>query len=255
MPSSAEVFRSGADGDPWAERTRPRDLPELMDACTDRAMLAGCLRDLAWANRLTGSYRPTLRFISRSLQRRPASPRPLRILDVGAGYGDVLRRIVRWAASRRLAVELTGIDLHPLTASIAAEATAKAGLPSGVIAWETGNCMEKTAPAPDLIISSLVMHHLEDEEIIAMLRWMEQTARLGWFINDLERQPIPARLWGVLATGMRWHPFLHHDGPVSFRRAFRAADWSRLLARAGVAAEAVSIERVFPARLCVARLR
>ena len=255
MPSSAEVLRPGTASRSWAERTRPRDLPELMDACTDRAMLAGCLRDLAWANRLTGSYRPTLQFLDRVLKRRTASPEPLRLLDVGAGYGDMLRRIVRWAASRRLAAELTGIDLHPLTASIAAEATTKAGLPAGSIAWETGDCMERTAPAPDVIISSLVMHHLEEEEIVALLRWMEQTARLGWFINDLERQPTPARLWGVLATVMRWHPFLHHDGPVSFRRAFRAEDWSRLLDRAGIAAETVAIERAFPARLCVARLR
>ena len=224
-----------------------------MDEPTDRETLRGCLRDLAVANRLTGSYRPTLQFLDRLIARSPG--RPLRILDVGSGYGDMLRRIARWARARHVTVELTGIDLNPLAASIATQATAEAGLAADAITWKTGDAFAALESAPDVVLSSLVMHHLEDEEVVAFLRWMESTARLGWFVNDLERQVVPAQLFVMLARVLGWHRFLHHDGPVSFRRAFRMDDWKRLLAEAGIAGDAVDLRRVFPARLCVARLR
>jgi len=35
----------------------------------------------------------------------------------------------------------------------------------------------------DIVVSSLMAHHLEDEEIVALLRWMEATAQVGWFIT------------------------------------------------------------------------
>ena len=81
---------------------------------------------------------------------------------------------------------------------------------------------------------------------------MDRTARLGWFINDLERAEPPYRWYGVLARILRWHPYVRHDGPVSFRRAFRPADWRRLLREAGVTG--ARIVRVSPARLCVEQI-
>ena len=225
-----------------------------MDEPCDRETLRACLRNLAVANRLTGSYRPTLHFLN-LIAARGAHVSALRILDVGSGYGDMLREILRWARKRRIGVELTGVDLNPLTASIAAEATREAGLEPDAITWKTGNAFDGIEHPPDVIVSSLVMHHLEDEEIVTFLRWMEATARVGWFVNDLERQPAPARVWLWLARVLGWHRFLHHDGPVSFRRAFRVDDWQRLLALADIPADAVEVRRVFPARLCLARLR
>jgi len=96
-------------------------------------------------------------------------------------------------------------------------------------------------------------HHLEEEEIIALLRWMESTARAGWFINDLERSEWNCRMFGWVAEVVGWHPFVRHDGPVSFRRALRKEDWLRLLAMAAVPREAVTVEHWWPGRLCVGR--
>ena len=42
----------------------------------------------------------------------------------------------------------------------------------------------------DLVISSLLTHHLADAEIVDFLDWMETHARMGWFINDLHRHPL-----------------------------------------------------------------
>ena len=97
------------------------------------------------------------------------------------------------------------------------------------------------------------MHHLEDAEIVHVLRWQHRTAALGWFINDLARSHGAARLYTLLGTLLRWHPYCLYDGPVSLRRSFRLADWRALLAEADICGATLLPTR--PARLCVEYLR
>ena len=175
---------------------------------------------------------------------------PVHIVDVGSGGGDLLRQIAAWARRRGRDVQLTGIDLNPYAARAAAESTPK----ELAIAWVTGDALVYRPERPiDIVVSSLMAHHLEDDEIVALLRWMEATAEAGWFINDLERSELSCRMFGWLANMVGWHRFVRHDGPVSFRRAFREEDWVRLLATAEVPREAVTIEHWRPGRLCVGR--
>ncbi|HEU5352175.1 MAG TPA: methyltransferase domain-containing protein [Terracidiphilus sp.] len=180
----------------------------------------------------------------------PGSRERLHIVDVGCGGGDLLRRIAGWARRRGIAVELTGIDMNPYAARAAAEFT-----PRDVgIAWITGNALEYRPEKPmDVVVSSLMAHHLEDEEIVALLRWMEASAQAGWFINDLERSERSSRIFGWVERLAGWHRFVRHDAAVSFRRAFLKEDWMRLLAAAGIPREAVTVERWRPGRLCVGR--
>jgi SAM-dependent methyltransferase len=230
----------------FSERVSPRALPELMDGDCSYDDFRGCLRSLKQVNRWLLGYRPTLCW----LERLPRGRRePVHIVDVGSGGGDLLQEIAKWARKRNIAVELTGIDLNPYAARAAAEFTSKT-----TIAWVTGDALAyRPEKAVDIVVSSLVAHHLEDEGVVALLQWMEATAQAGWFINDLERSEWSCRMFGLLARISRWHPFVRHDGPVSFRRAFRVEDWERLLAAAGVPRSGRTLEHWRPGRLCVGR--
>jgi len=223
--------------------------PEMMDGEVDYDTFRGCLVDLAKVNIVTFAYRPTLAFLER-LRREGRWPkdRPLTILDIGSGHGDMLRKIDRWAARRGLAVSLTGLDLNPWSAKAAEE------MPAGhtAIRYLTSNLFDYKGGA-DVVLSSLFTHHLGDAELIRFIEWQEVNAKIGWFVNDLRRHPFPYYGFALLAKLMRWHPFVQNDGPVSISRAFTAADWRHVLAQAG-AREAV-IERWFPFRLCVSRVR
>ena len=233
---------SSAESD-FSRRVSPRELPELMDGDCSYEDFRDCLRSLETVNRWLLGYRPTLAW----LERLPRGRRePVHIVDVGCGGGDLLRQIAVWARRRGIAVQLTGIDLNPHAARAAAESTPK----ELGITWVTGDAMVYRLEKPmDIVVSSLMTHHLEDEEIVALLRWMESTVLVGWFINDLERAEWSSRLFGWV----RWHRIVRHDGPVSFRRAFRTEDWVRLLAAAEVRREAVTVEHWRPGRLCVGR--
>ena len=222
-----------------------------MDGDCSYADFRDCLHSLEQVNRWLLGYRPTLAWLERWPLVSPDLVHiPVHIVDVGSGGGDLLRQIAAWARRRGIAVQLTGIDLNPYAARAAAESTPK----ELGIAWVTGDALVYRPEKPvGIVVSSLMAHHLEDEEIIALLRWMEATAQLGWFINDLERSAWSCRMFGWLEGLVQWHRFVRHDGPVSFRRAFREEDWLRLLSMAGIPREAVTVERWWPGRLCVGR--
>jgi len=223
-------------------------LTEIIDEPCARDELRPCLRDVARLNRWLLGYRPLLHWLNSFTTF--GGTQPIHILDVGCGYGDSLRRIERWAHANRIAVELTGLDINPDAVAIAAEGTP----PASRIQWIATDIFAYTSAKPiHLIVSSLMTHHLSESDIVRFLRWMEQNAALGWFINDLSRAPIPYHLLRIFSKLAHLHPFVQHDGPVSIARAFIAEDWQRMCSAAGLDELAYSIQAFTPARLCVAR--
>ena len=219
---------------------------ELMDADDlSPEVYADVVGDLAQVNAVTLAAHPTLAFLKRAAKRR----RSLRILDVGFGDGDMLRRIAGWAARRQVAVELTGVDLNPRS-ELAARAHTPSDLP---IRWVTGDYTDLANEPWDCVISSLVAHHMTRDQLVAFLRWMEAHARAGWLVNDLHRHRFAHAGFPLLATLARWHPIVRHDGRLSVARSYRPAEWPPILAEAGVTDARVF--RAFPFRLCVERLR
>ncbi len=229
--------------------SRRADTPELMDGPdVDFETFRGCLADLAKVNVLTLAYRPTLAFLAK-LHRDGLWPQdqPLMILDVGSGYGDMLRVIARWCGKRGLEVRLTGLDRNPW-----AERAAERVLGSADIRFVTEDLLDYRGGA-DVVISSLFTHHLDDETLLRFLEWQEANARIGWFVNDLLRHSFSYYGFSLLSSLMRWHPLVRHDGPVSISRAFSPKDWSDLLKRADI--RQARVEPWFPFRLCVSRVR
>lgn len=211
---------------------------------------AACIEDLARVNTLTLARPPTLAFIRRALKATPES-RALTIVDVGYGAGDMLQAISRLAAKEGRGVRLIGFDINPRSEPVARRlATADMK-----IDFRTGDAFAMAAYEPvDIVISSLVTHHMEDGDIVRFLQWMEARARLGWFVNDLHRHWLSYHGFRVLAAAMCWHPFVRHDGPLSIARSFRKDDWNRLLREAGLAGRA-RLRWKFPFRYCVERAK
>jgi len=218
-----------------------------MDALDlDPATYAAILTDLARVNRWTFAARPTLAFLKATLKGRTQ----FRLLDVGFGDGDMLRAIARWARKQGLTASLTGVDLNPRS-----EAVARAATPADLgIAYVTGDYLDLAGDGYDIIISSLVAHHMNHGQLLSFIRTMEAQARLGWLISDPHRHRLPYLGFPILARLMGWHRIVREDGQLSIARAFRPAEWQPILAEAGVAS-VVQVKRRFPFRVCVERLR
>ncbi|WP_199555830.1 methyltransferase domain-containing protein [Sandaracinobacteroides hominis] len=234
----------------WPDFSARSDEPEWMDTqAIPLADFAGCLADLEQVNRLLFAAHPTMAFLQRLTAGWPQGTE-LRVADLGYGQGAMLRRIHLWAERRGLRPRLTGIDLNPQCRELAI-----ANTPSAMrIDWHQGDLFDwSPAEQPHAIISALFTHHLTNGQVVRLLRWQEQTASHGWFINDLHRHWLAWGSFRMLAWTMGWHRFVRHDGALSVRRAFVAEEWRVLLAQAGISDARLRWHPMF--RLCVGRLK
>lgn len=217
---------------------------QMDDAALPPDIYDAVLADLSRINRLTLAARPTIEFLARATR----GTKRFRLLDVGFGQGDMLRSIARWAKPRGIAAELVGVDLNPKSAAVARVAT-----PADLaIEYRTGDYRDVPGPF-DLIVSSLVAHHMTRSELVAFVAHMEATAMRGWFVNDLHRHGFAYTGYPLLARLARVHRIVREDGALSIARSFRPSEWEPILADAGVPVGAARVRRRFPFRLCVER--
>ena len=205
-------------------RRRSEQAEIIDDPALPEGEFAAALDDLSRVNFWLRGHAPTLAF----LRERTKGLARFTLLDVGAGQGDLLRAIERWARRSGIEARLTGIDL----ASGGALASGRAGTDAAYIVGDVFD--HRPAKPYDFIVSSLFTHHLADAEIVRFIRWMQAHAQLGWHINDLHRHPLALAGYSALSAVMRWHPIVRHDGRISVRRAFARRDLQTYLDAAGV---------------------
>src|ERR1700679_374482 len=94
----------------------------LDDADASPEQLALVLRDLARFNGAMLGHWPVIAWLRRATKNAPKE-KPLTLVDVGCGYGDLLRTIRRWARKRGLTIRLIGLDLSRETIRVAQTVT------------------------------------------------------------------------------------------------------------------------------------
>ena len=238
-------------------QTMPRDLSrrstqaEWLDGGNlDPAELALVLRDLARFNAAMLGHRPVIGWLKRAVKNAPRD-RSLTLVDVGCGYGDLLRAIRRWARKCGLSIRLIGLDLSRETIAIARTATSDAD----EIDYQVADVFAYRPAEPvDFVVSSLLTHHLSDAMIEKFLQWMEATAQRGWLVYDLQRHFVPHFFIGLMGRLTRLHRIVIHDGRVSVARSLTRAEWDERIVWAGVPREAVTL-RWFLFRYVIGRLQ
>lgn len=189
------------------------------------------LRDLERLNRWFGGTRAVLTELGPLIARRAVRER-LTVLDAGAGGADIPRAIVRWARRRKIRIELVACDVHKQILACAAESCR--GFPE--IRFVYGDVLDLPfAPGSfDLAICTLTAHHLNADEVTRLFRKLDETARCGFVISDLERsRAAHAGVW--LATHMlSRNRLIRHDGPLSVRRSYTAGELNELARAAGL---------------------
>jgi 2-polyprenyl-3-methyl-5-hydroxy-6-metoxy-1,4-benzoquinol methylase len=248
-PHSHTVLIAGRPT-PEFNRTRRSSQSEILDAAVDGDELSRILRDLARFNGAMLGHLPVLQWLERATRDLPAN-RMLTLVDVGCGYGDLLRAVRRWARRRQRHIRLVGIDMNPQVVEIARGATVAADQ----IEYEVSEVSKfKPYYAVDFITSSLVTHHLSDAAIVRFLRLMENTARCGWVIYDLQRSVVPFYFIAFAGALMRLHPVVVYDGRISVARSLTRSEWNELISRAGISPEVIDLHW-FMFRFSIGRLR
>jgi 2-polyprenyl-3-methyl-5-hydroxy-6-metoxy-1,4-benzoquinol methylase len=206
--------------------------PEWMDAPdADPALLHSVMDELVVVNKWLGGNDVVLQALG-PIAKAHGTASPLRILDVGCGGGDTLLAIARWAASKKLDIELLGIDYSLPIVQYAQRRTA--GYPNIAIRQMDLWSDAFTQMRYDVVVNSLFCHHFTDTELPLLLARMHSVATRAVVINDLERHP--AAYYGFV---LFWHlflksPMVRNDGPLSVLRALNRREWQAILQAAGI---------------------
>lgn len=189
------------------------------------------LRDLGWINRFLGGHRVIRTHLAPQLL--PVS-KPIRILDVGTGFADIPRALVRWARERDLPVEVTALDQHARILELARRTCA--GYPEVHVQRADALALPFPDGSFNVVLASLLLHHMEGHEPVRLLRELNRVARRAVIVNDLRRGRWPFLVTRVSLRLLSRSRFVHHDGPLSVRRGFlphellelaQAAGWMR----------------------------
>jgi SAM-dependent methyltransferase len=85
----------------------------------------------------------------------------------------------------------------------------------------------------DVVMSTLVCHHLSDDALIDFLQKSYRVARVAVVINDLHRHSLAEFFYRIVSPFFR-NRLITHDGLISIRRGFTRADWVLLLQKANI---------------------
>src|SRR5213594_1568777 len=153
-------------------------------------------------------------------------------VDVGGGHAAFGVRLVDWARGARRAIRVVVVDRDVETLALARRACAAYPEISLVVADATALPLREGAA--DVVTSALTLHHLEPDAAVASLREMAAAARRAVIVNDLLRTRLALGLVWLATRLLRCHPISRHDGLLSVRRAYSAAQLAALAQKAGI---------------------
>lgn len=203
----------------------------------------GCIVELRRVNKWLGDSRALRNTLLKEIERQGLQS--FSILDIGAGSGELLRVAAQWARETNRTASFFGLELNERSAKSIRDESADFPEISSVQANGLG------LPFPDVsvdyVISSLTLHHFDDEGAVEILREMGRVAARGVFVIDLHRNPMAYFLYTTVGHIILHTRLLREDGALSILKSFKPEEMEELGSKAGLAN--VTVEKHFPSRL------
>ena len=203
----------------------------------------GCLAELRRVNRWLGDISALKRSVLSDIGRGGA--RSFKLLDVGAGTGELLREVALAARGRKVTTRLLGLELNVRAARALLEESRRFSEIASVRA--DAFRLPFADGAFDYVMCSLFTHHFRDDECVRVLREMARVASRRLYCIDLHRHPIAYYFYTTAGRLLLHNRLVREDGALSILRSFRPDELRRLGVQAGL--KDVKVERRFPYRL------
>lgn len=211
----------------FAERSKEKELLDLGPNYYHQDEYRECLKKLFYVNKLFGFFRDTVKILN-------YFPAKSTLLDVGCGAGLFILHLSKFFPE----MHMQGTDI-----SVPAITYANQFLQE----WKKKNSyiqvsfklQEHTKPDIikdnfDIILTTLVCHHLNDDELVIFLQEMYKAAGKAVIINDLQRNRFAYYIYRLISPLLFRNRLITHDGLISICRGFTRKEWEIFLQRAGI---------------------
>jgi 2-polyprenyl-3-methyl-5-hydroxy-6-metoxy-1,4-benzoquinol methylase len=190
------------------------------------------LRGLERVNRLSR----TANVISKAIRAHcnKGRGRPLRILDLACGGGDVTLAVSQRLLAAGMPVAVEGWDRSETAISYAAQRstqriTNRYGTSTRHVRFYQHDVLDLDREGEfDVVMCTLFMHHLPTESVVQLLTKMHRAARQLVLVDDLRRTMIGYRMAQLGCRLLTRSPIVHADGPLSVRAAFTESELREL---------------------------
>ena len=191
----------------------------------------GCIVELQRVNQWLGDAEALRNSLLQDIAARDL--KHFRVLDVGAGSGEVLRVAAVWARENNRRAMLVGLELNARSAqAILAESS---NFPEIHAVRADAFHLPFADGAFDYALCSLFTHHFKDEPVVQLLREMNRVAQRGIFVIDLHRHPIAYYFYTTVGRLFLHNRLIREDGALSILRSFKPDELQELGQRAGLA--------------------
>ena len=207
----------------WTWVPDRRDEPELMDAPgLPEREIEDAYRLLGQINRQFGNLRTIRQEFGRFLREDVADRRPIAVLDVGSGSGDIPEAIRAMVFDRDVLV--AALDRDPT-------AVAAARLRSLSVVQGDALRLPFADRTLDLVLAVKFAHHFSGPGLDRLVGEMARVARRRVVILDIRRHWLA--YWGFLAWSRVFTKsrLVRHDGPLSVLRGFTPEELRDAVAR------------------------
>ena len=179
-------------------------------------------KEMWYIHRFFGEIRALKRSVIEAIKH--ADGRPVSVLDVAAGSGELLDYIDQHVAADTL-FTVGAESSHPAARSIASK---------GIEAVQCDALALPFAPASfDIVFCTLFLHHLDEDRAASALTQMASIARRRLFVIDLDRRPLPYFAYNFFGK-LFLQKFTRDDGALSILRAYSEPELERIASRAGI---------------------
>lgn len=206
-----------------SERSHEREWMDLGPPYYTPEEYRSCLYQLDRIGRFLGGDRATFWALAQ-LSNPPDS-----ILDVGCGGGLFTLRL----AAHYPHTQVMGIDISQEAIAFAQEHLNRSQQKNVQFLVPSSPHLDEKQPF-DVIMATLVCHHLSDEELVSFLKSACKTARKAVILNDLHRNILATLGFAILTPLFFRNRMIWHDGLLSIRRSFTRQDWVNLLEKAEI---------------------
>ena len=194
------------------------------DFSINGVLLRDTMDKLAAINRWLGGNKVTMEGLKKLL-RKSSKDMPLTIVDLGCGGGDILRDVAKFGRKNGFNFNLIGIDANEDAVIYARELS----LDYPEISYRHINIFSEEFKTIDydIVLTTLFLHHFNQEQLVNLLSKLLKKARLGIVVNDLHRNALAYYLFRLLCTVIP-NKMVKEDGLTSVLKGFKRKELATL---------------------------